>query len=130
MSTNVISKYHHQAVIYALMFGERGLLDSELRQQLQRTGIAHLMAISGLHIGMAYFFGFWLSRLIQFLLPTYFIKPRIPMLIGWCFAIGYAWLSGWAIPAMRAIFALSLWLYIRQQNFVCFPGNGHYGVSL
>lgn len=66
MSTNVISKYHHQAVIYALMFGERGLLDSELRQQLQRTGIAHLMAISGLHIGMAYFFWFWLSRLIQF----------------------------------------------------------------
>lgn len=121
ISASVISKYHNQAVIYALMFGERGLLDPVLRQQLQQTGIAHLMAISGLHIGMAYFFGFWLSRLVQFLLPTYFIKPRIPMLVGWCFALGYAWVSGWAIPAMRATFALSLWLYIRQQNFVCFP---------
>lgn len=55
---NVISKYHNQAVIYALMFGEGGLLEPILRQQLQRTGIAYLMAISGLHIGMAYFFGF------------------------------------------------------------------------
>lgn len=120
-SVNVISKYHNQAVIYALTFGERGLLEPVLRQQLQRTGIAHLMAISGLHIGMAYFFGFWLYRLIQFLLPICFIDLRIPMLAGWCFALGYVWLSGSAIPAMRAIFALSLWLYIRQQNFVCFP---------
>lgn len=34
-SVNVISKYHNQAVIYALTFGERGLLEPILRQQLQ-----------------------------------------------------------------------------------------------
>ncbi|MFS1583865.1 MAG: ComEC/Rec2 family competence protein [Candidatus Arsenophonus phytopathogenicus] len=55
-SVNVISKYHNQAVIYALMFGKRGLLEPVLRQQLQRTGIAYLMAISGLDISMAYYF--------------------------------------------------------------------------
>ncbi|MFS1563897.1 MAG: ComEC/Rec2 family competence protein [Candidatus Arsenophonus phytopathogenicus] len=38
------------------MFGKRGLLEPVLRQQLQRTGIAYLMAISGLDISMAYYF--------------------------------------------------------------------------
>nr|WP_182853017.1 ComEC/Rec2 family competence protein [Arsenophonus endosymbiont of Aleurodicus floccissimus] len=94
-------------MIYVLTFGERGLLEPVLRQELQRTGIAHLMVISGLHIGMAYFFGFWLYCLIQFLLPICFIDLRMLMLVGWCFALGYVWLCGWAIPVMRAIFALS-----------------------
>ncbi|HGJ5875236.1 MAG TPA: ComEC/Rec2 family competence protein [Arsenophonus sp.] len=58
-SVNNISKYRNQAVIYALTFGERGLLKPLLRQKLQRIGIAHLMVISsGLHVGMAYFLVF------------------------------------------------------------------------
>ncbi|MFS1538160.1 MAG: hypothetical protein ACL7BU_05055 [Candidatus Phlomobacter fragariae] len=34
-----ISKYGNQAKIYALTFGEHGLLEPILKQQLQRTGM-------------------------------------------------------------------------------------------
>lgn len=36
----------------ALIFGERSLIDSNLQLAYQRLGIIHLLAISGLHVGM------------------------------------------------------------------------------
>ncbi|WP_323159432.1 ComEC/Rec2 family competence protein, partial [Pseudomonas marginalis] len=36
-------------------------------------------------------------------------------------AVIYSWLSGLSIPAIRAIFALSLAIYLRKQPFYCFP---------
>lgn len=48
------------------MFGERGLISIEHIQLLQSTGLTHLIAISGLHIGMAYLIGYLCARLLQF----------------------------------------------------------------
>lgn len=102
-------------IIYALMFGERGMLAPELSALLNNTGLSHLIAISGLHIGMAYLFGWWLARLLLYLLPSSFIHPIVPLIFGLGFAIIYAWVSGFAIPATRALIALVLWIYIKQQ---------------
>ncbi len=43
----------YKSVLLALAFGERGLLEPTLRTLMLKTGIAHLMAISGLHVTMA-----------------------------------------------------------------------------
>ncbi|MFV9997233.1 MAG: ComEC/Rec2 family competence protein [Arsenophonus endosymbiont of Dermacentor nuttalli] len=107
-------------MIYALTFGERGLLKPLLRQKLQRTGIVHLMAISSLHVGMGYFFGFWLYRLIQFLLPVCFIEPRMPMLVGWCCALGYFCLYGWVIPANAGYICLVVMALYSAAKFCLF----------
>ncbi len=55
-----IASLDNSGIVYALMFGERGMLPAELSQLFQKTGLSHLIAISGLHIGMSYLFGFWL----------------------------------------------------------------------
>lgn len=110
----------NQRIIYALMFGERGLISIEHIQLLQSTGLTHLIAISGLHIGMAYLIGYLCARLLQFFLPIRWIGENLPLLSGMLFALLYAWLSNFAIPATRAIFALLLWLYVRKQSFYCF----------
>ncbi|MCW2258375.1 competence protein ComEC [Providencia alcalifaciens] len=102
--------------IYALMFGERGLLTVESSTLLQNTGLSHLIAISGLHIGMSYLFGYWFALFLLYVLPTYFINPKIPILFGLVFAFLYGWVSGFAIPATRALIALVLWVYVKQQN--------------
>lgn len=41
-----------KGVIIALVFGDRGEMDYELLEVYQRLGIIHLLAVSGLHIGL------------------------------------------------------------------------------
>ncbi|AOM40677.1 ComEC family protein [Xenorhabdus hominickii] len=115
-----IQTLKHAGVALALTFGERKWLDKQTRLLLQQTGIAHLMAISGLHIAMASLFGWSLARIAQFFFPTRWIGFRFPLIMGWLTAMLYGWLSGWGIPAVRAILGLTLWIYLRCKSRFCF----------
>jgi competence protein ComEC len=57
-------------VLKALIIGDRAALSSELRDQFNRAGVGHILAISGLHIGIvatvAFFF---FQRLLRFVGP-------------------------------------------------------------
>lgn len=109
-----------RAVIVALAFGERGLMSRELKLLMQRHGIAHLMAISGLHISLAALLGWALGRGIQRLFPVRLMTPRMPLLCGAIVAWGYVWLSGENPPALRAgvgyVFCGLLWLLGRNMT--------------
>ncbi|MDC9603445.1 ComEC family protein [Xenorhabdus griffiniae] len=107
-------------IVLALSFGERTWLDKSTRLLLQQTGIAHLMAISGLHIAMASLFGWSFARMTQFFFPAKWIGFRFPLIMGWLTAMLYGWLSGWGIPAVRAILGLTLWIYLRCKSRLCF----------
>lgn len=73
-----------RALMLALGFGTTQEISDGEWQLLSRTGIAHLMAISGLHIGLA-------------------------ALFCWVCAAGYVALSGANFPAQRGLLALTLW---------------------
>lgn len=51
-------------IISALTVGERKALPAEIRDAFARTGTAHLLAISGLHVGIIAGFSFFLVRFI------------------------------------------------------------------
>ncbi|OOF59110.1 DNA internalization-related competence protein ComEC/Rec2 [Rodentibacter myodis] len=95
-----------QGLLMALAFGERAWLDNGIWAVYQQTNTAHLIAISGLHIGLAMGIGFLLARALQFFLPTRFIHPLFPLLCGVTLALFYAYLAGFAVPTFRAISAL------------------------
>lgn len=95
-----------QGLLLALAFGERAWLSPLHKQIYQQTNTAHLIAISGLHIGLAMGIGFLLGRGVQYFLPTRFISPYFPLFIGLLIAGGYAALAGLAIPTQRAFIAL------------------------
>ena len=78
----------------------RGLLTHD-KVVLAATGTGHLLAISGLHIGLAAAMGFYLGR-FSLLFLSLGLKQRIaiglPWLTAWLAALGYAALSGLASP--------------------------------
>ena len=95
-----------QGLLIALAFGERAWLDNKTWLIYQQTNTAHLIAISGLHIGLAMGIGFFFARFLQFVLPTRFISPRFPLCFGVLIALGYAYLAGFSLPTFRAMMAL------------------------
>ncbi|MDO5053921.1 MAG: DNA internalization-related competence protein ComEC/Rec2 [Pasteurella oralis] len=98
----------YQGLLIALAFGERAWLPQQVWQVYQKTSTAHLIAISGLHIGLAMSIGYWLIRGIQILLPLRWISPYFPIFSGLLLAYFYGQLAGFAIPTSRACLALSL----------------------
>lgn len=94
-------------LITALAIGDRSAIDAQQWRVLINTGTNHLVAISGLHIGLAAAFGYWLCRR---LLPSW-LMLRIPaqhvaMVVSLVSAFVYALLAGFAIPTQRALLML------------------------
>jgi len=98
------------AVIMAVTVGARHKISDEQWQQYAITGTSHLMAISGLHIGLAAGGGFLLS---WFLLAMFNRAGNLhdqAAIIAILIAALYAALSGFAVPARRALLMLALFL--------------------
>ncbi|WP_241491503.1 DNA internalization-related competence protein ComEC/Rec2, partial [Winslowiella iniecta] len=108
-----------QSVLTALAFGERGEMAGDITRLLRETGTAHLMAISGMHIGLAAMSGWLLARGLQFLLPAHWIGYRMPLAVSLLVALLYTWLSGANPPAVRAMLALALWCGLRLAGLRC-----------
>ncbi len=51
-----------QGLLMAIMFGDKTMLNEEVYSEFQRTGTAHVLAVSGLHTGIIYAFFVFLWR--------------------------------------------------------------------
>jgi competence protein ComEC len=99
------------ALIQALVLGERDGLEPPQWEVLTRTGTNHLVAISGLHVGLvsgfAFFVGRWLwSRSARLCLLV--AAPRAAAVLGALGALGYSLLAGLAVPTQRALIMLAV----------------------
>lgn len=97
----------------ALGFGDKRFLSQDTLQLFQQTGTAHLIAISGLHIGLVMLLGVALARSVQYFLPAHRITPFLPLLFGGMCAFLYSYLADFSIPTVRAIIALIFLLWLR-----------------
>ncbi|MTH46754.1 ComEC family protein [Intestinirhabdus alba] len=104
-----LAAYAWQPVITGLGMGERLALPRDIKDIMRNTGTAHLMAISGLHIGFAALLAGLLIRGGQRLLPVRWIGWRAPLAGGIACAAFYAWLTGLQPPALRTVVALAVW---------------------
>jgi len=77
----------------ALIFGEKGYISTSLREKFSRTGLSHLLAISGLHVGIL------VSSIFLFL---FFLKDRIKHFIVLILLPFYTIFTGLQIPVLRA----------------------------
>ncbi|OCG07867.1 DNA internalization-related competence protein ComEC/Rec2 [Gilliamella sp. wkB178] len=112
-----INLFPYRDILLALAFGDRSHLEDDNRQIMLQTGVAHLMAISGMHIAMVFMLCAFICKLSLLLVSQRFIYYGMPIIFGWLCALFYAWLTGLNPPALRAILALSIWIYLRYQNY-------------
>ncbi|MDN3639618.1 DNA internalization-related competence protein ComEC/Rec2 [Simiduia curdlanivorans] len=105
-------------VLIALTIGDSSLLTPSVRNTFQRTGTSHLMAISGLHVGIMALCGYWFGRGIGALILLLSLRSTVCMfngrviasLMSLLFAGVYAGLSGFALPTQRALIMVALFL--------------------
>jgi competence protein ComEC len=106
-------------ILLALTFGERSLLNAEYWQILQATGTSHLIAISGLHIGLLASSAFFVVMLFFKHLP--FKNPcwqrvnirYIAIAMSVLLATIYAYLAGFSLPTQRALVMLNIYWFSR-----------------
>ena len=101
------------AVAAALMTGDRTALSADLLRDLRRANLAHLLAISGLHMGLVSGFVFALVRLMLAAVP--YIGLRVPAkkiaaLAALTAAAGYLLLSGGNVATERAFVMVAVML--------------------
>ena len=105
-----------KSFMLALSLGDRSKISMNHWQTLTQTGTNHLLAISGLHIGLVaglfFILGRWLWALSP-LLPLYLASQRFAALSGLTGALIYAALAGFSIPTQRALIMLCIWLLSR-----------------
>ena len=93
-----------RSVVLAMTTGERSEISSELRQNYSASGASHLLAVSGLHIGIA----FMLINIL--LLPMVLLRygniARSILAVAMIWL--YVWLCGMSPSAVRAAIMFSL----------------------
>ncbi|MFL6632389.1 MAG: DNA internalization-related competence protein ComEC/Rec2 [Massilia sp.] len=112
----------YAGVIVALVIGDQRGIDQADWQVFNRTGIGHLISISGLHITMIAGLAAWaMSALWR---RSFFTGARLPLLLpaqkvaalaGTIVALLYVLLAGFGVPAQRTLYmlsvvALALWM--------------------
>ena len=111
-------------LLNALSVGVRTGISDTQWQIFRNTGTAHLIAISGLHIGMvagiAYFLGNLLWRHTM-LVRTHYSAQRVALIMAILAAIIYDALAGFSLPTLRAL--LMLVAYFSLQLLRRNPGN-------
>jgi len=95
------------SMMRAVLFGDKTGMDEDVMEEFRKNGTAHVLAVSGLHVGMVYgFISFlWRWRKGKF----YFVTV---MLILIC----YMAMASFAPSVVRAVFMISLHLFSKVKN--------------
>ena len=111
----------YAGVIVALVIGDQRGIDQDDWDVFNRTGISHLVSISGLHITMVAGLAAWAMSFLwrrsfwtEALLPLRLPAQKAAALAGAVTALLYVLLAGFGVPAQRtfymlAVVALALW---------------------
>lgn len=92
------------SIMKAMLLGEKGMLDADVKALYQQNGIIHILAISGLHLSV-----------IGFGCHAFLRKIRLPELVNIMLSIGlmycYGTMTGMGVSMLRAYIMFALHLF-------------------
>jgi len=101
----------YAGIAQALLTGERSGISKNDTENLRASGLAHLLAISGLHIGLVAGCVFFFVRLFLAVIPALALRYPIKKYAAFCaiiIAFTYMVLAGATVPTVRAFIMTSL----------------------
>ena len=102
-----------QGVLKALIIGDRTQISESIRQHFNRAGVAHLLAISGLHIGIVAAVAFalfnWLSGWVKPLLWRAWTR-KSAALLSLAPVVAYGVVAGFSPSTQRAVLMVTVFL--------------------
>jgi competence protein ComEC len=101
----------HAGILVALAIGDQRAIDPPYWRTFARTGVTHLLSVSGLHVTMVAGLAAWLVGWGWRRTP--WLALRLPAqkamaAAGFLAAFAYALLAGFEVPAQRTLYMLSI----------------------
>lgn len=87
---------HHAAILSALVIGRREGIDEETRSNFNRSGVSHILSVSGSHVGLI------ITILLSVVGPLSRSRTTVVLSVG--ILLCYAILTGAEAPTLRACF--------------------------
>ncbi len=109
-----------RSTLAALVLGDRTRLDPQLHASYQRAGAAHLLAVSGLHVGVLMGLAAWLLKPLARSRGGSILRLVLALSFLW----GYAFLAGFGASVVRASILFSFIGYAHLN------GKGREGLHL
>ncbi|MDT8376700.1 MAG: DNA internalization-related competence protein ComEC/Rec2 [Mariprofundaceae bacterium] len=114
---------HSSGVLQALLLADRSSVTTDQHESFAAAGTSHLLAISGLHVGMVAGWGFvmfwWVLTRREAWIVAWPVR-KLALTAGVLMAVGYATVAGWPLTAQRALLMmgaalLAWWLRDRSE---------------
>ena len=123
--SSIIKRFHHDVlkpeekqVASALLLGDRSEMNSEILKEYSSGGIIHILAVSGLHVGLVYQLCIWIFKYFKFLK-----RKRFDMLLIITILWVYAAMTGLSPSVNRAVCMFTLLSFADFLNRKVSPFN-------
>ena len=112
-------KSNELSVINALLLGKRQDISKELIKDYQRAGAVHILAVSGLHVGVILLILSFVFKPVEKIKYGKFLKTVIIVFLLWMFAF-IAGLSASVVRAVTMFTFLAIGMSFKRKNVVEF----------
>ncbi len=97
-------KLDELSIINALLLGQRQDISKEIHESYTQAGAIHILAVSGLHVGIVLLILNFLFKPLERLKNGRFLKTIVILILLWCFAI----IAGLSASVTRAVTMFSI----------------------
>tara|TARA_R100000935_G_scaffold58757_1_gene97602 strand:+ start:39245 stop:41302 length:2058 start_codon:yes stop_codon:yes gene_type:complete len=98
---------NERSILQALVLGQRRDIDKALYNDYAAAGAIHILAVSGLHVGILYFILLSLFKPLTYLKYGSLLRSFLIVIVLWCFAI----LAGLSPSVVRAVTMFSFFTF-------------------
>ncbi|HET7183372.1 MAG TPA: ComEC/Rec2 family competence protein [Terriglobales bacterium] len=109
---SILSRVHalwdpqRAALIDAMLIGDTASIHRDTRMAFQRTGVYHILVVSGMNVSILAFVIFWVLRRLR-------VSDVVSSAVTVVMSLGYACLADLGAPVLRAVLMLSVYLGAR-----------------